>query len=93
MAHGIEIHGFSGELRIGGRCAAKLGNWELRPCEGAARVSAALLEKDDFWLEQDGSFTLVLSWGTRERRWRNITVLATVGNSIAIQTKEWRSDD
>jgi hypothetical protein len=74
----MKAKGLTGELRIGGRVAAVLGPWRMRPQKLGWRLQAPLRWRDEFWIEADGPFDLHLEVG--EARWRFHNVFVDVGD-------------
>ena len=65
----MRVNGVGGELRAGGRWAARLGTWsgELTPDGGTVRARVA--QADPWWIER-GPFVLDLRLGESVWRWR-----------------------
>lgn len=64
-----------GELRVGGRAAAKLGKWVLTSSdEGVSIVTAPTADVDEYWLWSSGIKELRLSTGSKQWRWREVEV-------------------
>lgn len=67
------MSGAEGELRAGGRWAARLGRWsgEIEPAGGA--IHARVVQADAWWIER-GPHTLALRVGASEWVWRGAEV-------------------
>ena len=76
MPNSIVYRGPAGELRAGPETAATLGPWTLTQIPGGDgfRVSAALRERNEHWLAYR-PLTLVLPFGRREWRFRDVDVI------------------
>jgi hypothetical protein len=71
MAGGLEIHGTSGELRVGYQLAARFGPWTLMVSRGDVVVTVSDLQPDAYWFPQQPD-TLRLEIGSRAWVWRAI---------------------
>lgn len=84
----VTMQGLSGEIRVAGRVAYRLGRWELQPEGGEDapfRVSAEVAETDDYWAGQlEGNRAdVVLDLVTRRWRWRDVDV--TPGQPLSVR--------
>ncbi len=73
----VKVTGQSGELRIGGYTAARLGAWECES-EGARdafsfTLRADVEETDEYWMDHGGPYELRLHQSSeRSLRWRGV---------------------
>ncbi len=65
------MNGMHGELRVGNKVAAQLGEWHMND---GGRVEAHPLEVNDFWLN-NGKHSLWLWLGTRAWVWNNVEIV------------------
>ena len=65
----MRVKGIEGELRAGGRYAARLGAWSGEIEADGATITAKVADADPFWIER-GPFTLALRVGASEWIWR-----------------------
>lgn len=71
--HGAD--GTVGEIRVGGRVAAGLKDWALKPDgAGGYRVVAMLVDPNPLYLKPSRSMELRLQMGKRYWRWRGVTL-------------------
>lgn len=64
--------GNGGELRVGGRVAAHLGDWSMERDGGAWVIHAALVEPNPLWLGQAARYDLRLNVGAAVWRWARL---------------------
>jgi hypothetical protein len=81
----VKIKGVSGRLMAGGRLAAQLGNWEGDYGSGGGSITAIVKAKDAFWLENSTSFTLLLGFGSSEKKFSNATVVPNSSKELMIR--------
>lgn len=67
-------NGQSGEVRVGGRVAAGLRDWTLKPEAGNWRVVAMLVDINPLYLDSPAPKELRLQMGKRFWRWRNVSL-------------------
>lgn len=81
----LGVEGVSGEVRVGGRVAARLGAWSATRDKAADawQIGAALAEVNDLWLDGPGPFELRLHIGRSVWRWRGVD-LQRDGGSVSI---------
>ena len=79
------ITGQTGEIRVGGRVAARLGYWSAQRvvAEDKWVIGAALVERNDLWLAGAGPFELRLDVGSQQWRWKPVD-LAVEGNGATV---------
>ena len=66
----LKASGVYGELRYGYHVAARLASWSIQD----GRVDARVIERDTFWLETGGPFTLALQDGSRFWIWTDVAI-------------------
>lgn len=72
----MRVSGQRGYLRVGYQWAAGLGAWEIAP-SGEPRTfqfTSTVLDEHDYWMRQT-PIDLVLSLGTAEWVWRDVTLV------------------
>lgn len=75
--------GPSGEVKIGGRTAVKLGKWELNSIGGGFTCEATVIEEDNYLIQMPPPRVLRLNIGTKTWTWRNVT-LSSAGGQVTI---------
>lgn len=67
-------NGLSGEVKVGGRTAVKLGKWELKSEGNGFVCEAAALDTDGYLMQMSSTRVLRLFVGKKTWTWRNVTV-------------------
>ena len=80
----MQITGKAGELRCGGRVAARLTDWELVRSGDQSHLTAVLLDADDYYLEHVERFDVLLVMGNRVMVWKDRDI-ARNGSAISVQ--------
>lgn len=87
--HGAD--GKLGEVRVGGRVAATLTDWVLRPDgAGGYRVVAMLVNPNPLFMDAPHPKELRLQMGKRFWRWRDVSIETDAHGRVAIGAAgEW----
>ena len=78
--------GQQGTLRVAGRDAAVFRDWTFTPAPergGPWRVTASLVEADDYWLDSGSPVELRLALSHSRWRWRDVT-FTRAGSGLTI---------
>lgn len=77
----FQATGKSAEVRVGGRVAATLGDWQLQTMGGGAwTFSATATTLDDFLMDSGGPFSLRVNVGKKIWRFDNVDIINSGGS-------------
>ena len=77
----MNIRGYGGQLKAGGRVAAAVLAWEASESGDGLSVHATLGQADPYWLGAAAEYDVTLQLGSRSLRWRRLPVV--IQNGIA----------